>query len=134
VNKKKACIICGEEVKKGSEVVEDKIIEIIRKIKGKFGAVKGYKLLVCENCIEKYEKRRKRFERNVIIYGGLGVVMALFLIVFNFSFASILTGIFLILVMILLALMGYQPRIKKKEEVKKNERKKTTTKRRSKKR
>jgi uncharacterized protein YacL len=129
VNKQKACIVCGEEVTKGSEVIEDKFIELIRKVKSKLGIVKGYKLYVCENCTEKYEKRRKRFERNMVIYGGIGLFIFLILLFFNFSIASFLTGFILFLVMILLALMGYQPRIKKKEEVKKDERKKATRKR-----
>ncbi len=123
MNKQKACIICGEEISNGHEVIEDKIIEIIRAIKSKLGVVKGYKLYVCEKCVEPYEKKRKIFERNTLLYGGLGLVLALILLVFNFSIGSLLVGILLFLVMILLAIMGYVPRIKKKE-VKKNETKK----------
>ncbi len=131
MNKQKACIVCGEEIKKGNEVIEDKIIEIIRKIKEKLGAAKGYELYVCDKCLEKYEKRRKRFERNLILYGGIGLFIFLMLMFFNFSISSFLTGLLLFLVMLLLALMGYQPKIKKKE-VKKNERKKTTKRRKKK--
>lgn len=123
MNKQKACIICGGEISNGNEVIEDKIIEIIRAIKSKLGVVKGYKLYVCENCLEPYEKKRKRFERNVLLYGGLGLVLTLLLLFFNFSISSFLVGILLFLVMILLAVMGYVPQIKKKE-VKKDETKK----------
>lgn len=123
MNKQKACIICGEEINTGNEVIEDKIIEFIRTIKSKLGVVKGYKLYVCDNCLETYEKKRKRFERNVLLYGGLGLVLTLLLLFFNFSIGSFLVGILLFLVMILLAIMGYVPQIKKKE-VKKDETKK----------
>jgi len=115
VTKQNACIICTKENVEGSSVVEDKVIEVLRKIKGKFGAVKGYKLMVCDDCLEKYEKRRKTFERNIIIYGGIGIVIALFLLIFNFSIGSLLAGIILFLVLMIMAMMGYTPRIEKKE-------------------
>ncbi len=115
MTKQNACIICTKENVEGSSVVEDKVIEVLRKIKGKFGAVKGYKLMVCDDCLEKYEKRRKTFERNIIIYGGIGIVIALFLLIFNFSIGSLLAGIILFLVLMIMAMMGYTPRIEKKE-------------------
>lgn len=133
MNKQKACIICSEEITKGNEVVEDKIIDFIRKVKSKLGVVKGYKLYVCDNCLETYEKKRKRFERNILLYGGLGLVLTLLLLFFNFSIGSFLVGILLFLVMLLLAIMGYVPQIKKNEKtkvsrIKKNEVKKNETK------
>lgn len=121
MTKEKACIICGEKTKKGYAVIEDKIIEIIRSIKSKFGAVKGYELYVCEGCLEPYEKKRKRFERNILLYGGLGLFIAIVLLFFNFSISSLLLGIFMFALMILLAIMNYVPRIEKKKEVKKDE-------------
>ena len=87
MDKKIACIMCTEEIKKGegNEVIEDKIIEIIRKVKAKLGVAKGYKLVVCDECLENYEKKRKRFERNTILYLGLGLVILVLLMLLNFS-------------------------------------------------
>jgi uncharacterized membrane protein len=126
VVKKNACIMCTEEIKKGegNEVVEDKIIEIIRKVKNKLGVAKGYKLVVCDKCLEDYEKKRKRFERNTILYLGLGIVIIILLMILNFSIGSFIGGILIFLILLLFSIFSYIPRIKKKE-VKKNERKQT---------
>jgi uncharacterized membrane protein len=126
VVKKNACIMCTEEIKKGegNEVVEDKIIEIIREVKNKLGVAKGYKLVVCDKCLEDYEKKRKRFERNTILYLGLGIVIIILLMILNFSIGSFIGGILIFLILLLFSIFSYIPRIKKKE-VKKNERKQT---------
>lgn len=129
--KKNACIMCTEEIKKGqgNEVVEDKIIHMIRKVKSKLGVAKGYNLVVCDNCLEEYNKKRKRFERNTILYLGLGVVIIILLLILNFSLGSFIGGILIFLILLLFSIFSYIPNIKKKE-VKKNERKKTTKRRR----
>lgn len=113
MNKTNACIICSKENVKGFPVVEDKIIGLIRTLKSKFGIVKGYKLMVCNDCEKEYEKKRKTFERNLILYGGLGVVIALLLLFLNFSIGSFLSGLLLFIVLIILALLKYVPRIEK---------------------
>ena len=60
MNKQKACIICGEEINTGNEVIEDKIIEFIRTIKSKLELfVKGYKLYVCDNCLKLMKRKEK---------------------------------------------------------------------------
>ncbi len=120
---KSACIICTKETTKGHKVIEDKIIEFIRMVKSKFGIVKGYKLVVCDECIEKYEKKRKDFERKSIFFIGIGVILAIVLLLLNLSIGSLLGGLFLLLIMIIISLMNYVPQIEK--EVKKNERKVT---------
>jgi len=113
VNKTTACVICSKENVQGALVIEDVIIRIIRAIKSRFGIAKGYKLVVCNDCEKEYEKRRKTFERNLILYGGLGVVIALILMFINFSIGSFLSGLLLFLVLIIFALFKYVPKIEK---------------------
>lgn len=120
MNKTSACIICSKENVQGIPVIEDKIIEVLRTIKSKLGIVKGYKLIVCKDCEKEYEKRRKTFERNLLLYGGLGVVIMIFLMFLNFSIGSFLSGLLLFFVLIILALLKYVPKIEKQKEVKEN--------------
>jgi len=116
VVKKNACIMCTEEIKKGegNEVVEDKIIEIIRKVKNKLGVAKGYKLVVCDKCLEDYEKKRKRFERNTILYLGLGIVIIILLMILNFSIGSFIGGILIFLILLLFSIFSYQTKGRRK--------------------
>jgi predicted RND superfamily exporter protein len=121
---KTACIICTKENIQGSKVIEDNIILSIRKIKEKMGAAKGYKLVVCKDCLEKYKKKRKNFEMKSFLYLGLGIVITLLLLFLNFSIGSLVGGLLIFLILLIAALLGYVPKIEEEKEVKKNETKK----------
>ena len=72
------CIMCKQE-KAGTPVKNDFIIEIIRKLKKKIGAARNNRLVVCQECMEQYETKRKNYERlltqNIVI--GIGIVVLL---------------------------------------------------------
>lgn len=78
----KVCIVCQKEIKgKGSpKVKEDNAIRFIRKIKQKVGVAKNNELYVCKEDIETHTKRRKDFEKNLIVSSVLAAGLVIFLI------------------------------------------------------
>ncbi len=75
----KVDIITGKEISGGKayKVKDDKIIELLRKIKKRFGKLKGNELFVSEENLETYKKKRKKFETNLMIVGGISIIILL---------------------------------------------------------
>lgn len=105
------CISCTKPGK-GYAVIDDYVIESIRWIKKKAGIEKRNKLIICSDCSEKHKKKRKSFERSLILYGGIGVVIAIILLAVNFSLSSFFAGLLFILFLVVLAHLKYAPRVK----------------------
>ncbi len=109
---KGVCIECGKPGK-GHAVLDDYVIDGIRWVKRKLNIEKKNALIVCEECFEKYEKRRKSFERSLIIYSGVGVLLGVLLLVINPSLGSLLSASILLLFLLILAHLKYAPKVKK---------------------
>ncbi len=108
--KKGVCIVCHKE-KMGYPVETDYMIEGIARLKKLMKTYKGNKLVVCEDCFDEYKKKRDKFVRNLMLYGGIGAVLGILLILTNLSVQSFLFAIFLELLMLVLAHMSYVPKV-----------------------
>jgi len=110
------CIADGKEVEKGYPIREDAVIAFIRKVKQRLGNYKGNKLVVCEEHVGEYRKKRKQYERNVMVLGGvLAIMVFLYLLALlsNFSLRGLLSflafTILLTVVFGLLIVLSYVP-------------------------
>lgn len=117
----KICILCEKEVDPASsfKVKDDPIIMFLRNVKSKLKIVKNNELYVCNSDLEKYNKKRKSFERNLIICSAIAaIVFLLFLVVTILSFKFDLLAffsVFIILIFILaLPILVYAPAIEVK--------------------
>lgn len=134
----RVCIICYKELKRGIPVKEDAVLKgirwgknLIRSLLERFGmkVSKGNVLVVCEEHVEESRKRREKFERTLLTFGGLGVILGLILIIVSilsgrdlFGIAtSILLLIFLVAIFAAMSLLQYHPaleyEIKKGKEI-----------------
>ncbi|MFA5381532.1 MAG: hypothetical protein WC356_00025 [Candidatus Micrarchaeia archaeon] len=127
------CLICEKE-KEGSKIKEGHVIKIIRKIKTFFGISRGNTLVICSSCLEEYTKRRNGFEKTMLIWTVIGIILALLLIVPSILVGGDIfyilrsIGLSILLIIVLLALVGivrYIPKLeedspKKKTIIKKN--------------
>lgn len=125
--KKTACIICGKE-KKGLAVNEDFVLETIRWFKTNVSKnVKGYSLVVCNECTNNYRKLRKKYTRRRALYVAIGVLFTIVLTVASNGrtiFAP-LYGIGLTIILYLMSLLSYMPALKNESEETKTKDKKT---------
>jgi fatty acid desaturase len=117
----RVCFVCQKEQRsgQGTPVKDDIVIRAIRRIKKAFGISTGNVLVVCDNCLEESKKRRQKFERSLLTFGGLGAVLGVILLI-----ASILSGksliailqsiillVFLVVVFSLFSLLQYHPAV-----------------------
>ncbi len=116
----KVDIITGKEIKGGKayRVKEDKIIEVLRAIKKRLGQLKGNELFVSEENLEAYKKKRKKFETNLMIVGGISVIILLLtfaLPLLSLDIGKALSGLLLSIIisalLFILAITQYVPAI-----------------------
>jgi len=110
--KKTVCVVCKKE-KKGVRVEDDPVIEAIRGIKERLNISKRNILVVCKECLPKAEEKRKRFERSVMTWGILAVLVAVLLLLISFSIQSLLLSVVTAVLFMLLALLSYFPKVEK---------------------
>lgn len=110
---KSACMICGKE-REGVEVREDHVIKAMRWFKVNVTKnAKGYRIVVCKECMEKYKKLRAKFVRRRALYLALGVVFTVSLgIISSGRPLAILTGIVITVALYGLSLVSYMPALK----------------------
>jgi hypothetical protein len=120
------CVICEKE-KAGTPVYEDIIIRSIRRVKqGIKGIIRrvapsllpsapsilvpqNNKLVVCKGCAQEHAKRRANFEKWLIIYVGLGGLMAVVFLILSQSLMAVFAGVVILMFMAALALLSYWP-------------------------
>ncbi len=102
------CIICKQE-KNGTQVYDDFIIKLIRKLKRATNTAQNNKLVVCRGCMEEHLKRRKSFETWFVRYLAIGVIVTAVLVLLTRNLASLLMGALLVLFMLALAIPFYHP-------------------------
>ena len=103
----KVCIICGQEVPKGSPVADDAVIRFIRKAKQSLNIAKNNELVVCANDLEAHKKKRQGYERNLAVYmviAGIVLVLLVFLPIFTtgFSLYAVLVGLLFAALLVLM--------------------------------
>ena len=125
---KGVCLIC-EKRKQGVPIKEGQVIKTIRKIKKIFGIAKGNTLVICDTCMPEYKKRRSSFEKTMLIWTIIGIVIGLALIIPSILIGDTILGILrsilvaIILIVVLLVLVGivrYIPSIAKSTKKIKN--------------
>ncbi|MDE1865519.1 MAG: hypothetical protein KGH94_02680 [Candidatus Micrarchaeota archaeon] len=116
---KRACMICGKE-RNGEEVKEDYVIQAMRWFKENVTKnAKGYRIVVCNECMPEYRKLRSKFVRRRVMYVGLGVVFTITLaVVSGGRYLGILFyGVAITLFLYALSLVSYVPDLKRGEQV-----------------
>lgn len=111
----KICIICHNEVKGGTKVKDDFIINSIRRIKRLFNVAHNNQLFVCEKDFIVHAEKRKKFERELLIVSAIVVIILLLLnglplLSGRFQFSMFLSSIFIaILILIFTIIFKYAP-------------------------
>jgi len=117
------CIVSREEVPKGegTPIREDGIIRTIRKIKGKLGILQNNELVVSDEKLEEYKKKRSKFEKMAVIHTTIAAVFVILLVVgpllmgAAFNIVSVFFALVLGVMIVALALLGYVPAIETDE-------------------
>jgi len=116
------CLIC-EKNREGTPIKEGHVIKLIKKIKQTFGIAKGSRLVICSSCMQEYTKRRTGFEKTIMIWMIIGLILALLLVVPPILLGDNILGILrsigvsIVLIIVLLVLVGlvrYIPSLEKK--------------------
>ena len=120
------CVICEKE-KAGTPVREDVIIRSIRRVKQGFKGIleriapsllpsapgilvpQNNRLIVCKECAPEHAKRRANFEKTLIMYVGLGGLMAVLFLILSQSFMAVFAGAVILAFMAALAVLSYWP-------------------------
>lgn len=103
------CIICGKK-KKGVAVTEDRVLQLLRWFKGNVTHdLKGNSLVVCNEDLEAYKKKRDHFNSRQKIYLALGVIFAILGLIASFSLKSITVSALVIIALYLISLINYTP-------------------------
>jgi hypothetical protein len=116
------CLICQKEAI-GLPIKEDFVIRGIRKIKTALKVARGSKLIICNEHLEEAKKKRERFEKTLLTYGGSGGVVGILLIIASIlggrdllSILSILLiAVLLIFVLVIFSLAYYFPAVEGKK-------------------
>ncbi|MCX6772375.1 MAG: hypothetical protein NTV88_01230 [Candidatus Micrarchaeota archaeon] len=111
----KYCVVCFKE-KDGYKVYDDFVIRTIRGIKKRLGIAKNNSLVVCKDCLEEHRKKRKAYEKTLIIHIVLaGVVLVAFVLLpiltSGFSITAIALGIFLAALIVGMAVFSHHPKL-----------------------
>lgn len=121
----KICIECEKDVagKKAFKIKEDRIIRGIRALKKLTRTAQGNELYVCNDHLEKHMKKRKRFEKSILIFGilaGIVVVLLVGMLLLSKKFDvvlliySLLVGVFILAFAVI---FRYAPAIEKTSEL-----------------
>ncbi|QLJ52215.1 MAG: hypothetical protein Sv326_0040 [Candidatus Fermentimicrarchaeum limneticum] len=109
---KSVCVVCRQE-KKGERIEDDIYIETVRNIKRKLGIVQNNVLVVCKDCTQKAEEKRRRFERTLMTWSILAALVFVVFLFMSFSLNSILLGLVAAFFFILFAMTSYFPKVEK---------------------
>ena len=120
---KGTCLICQKETI-GSPVKEDFVIRGIRNIKTSLKIARGTNLIICDEHLEEARKKRERFEKSLLTYGGIGAVIGIILVIASLFggrdlisiFSSMLIAILLIIVLVIFSLAYYFPAIEERKK------------------
>jgi uncharacterized membrane protein YeaQ/YmgE (transglycosylase-associated protein family) len=111
------CIVSRKEVPagEGTPIREDAIIRTIRVVKGKLGILQNNELVVSDEALEEYTKKREKFEKMAVIHATVGAILVVafifgpLLLGAPFNPMGVLFSIILGLLVAALALLSYVP-------------------------
>ncbi|MBD3397674.1 hypothetical protein GF412_00880 [Candidatus Micrarchaeota archaeon] len=117
------CIVSREQVEpgEGTPIKEDAIIRTIRNIKEKLGILQNNKLVVSDEKLEEYKKKRSKFEKMAVIHITVAAILVLLLVLgpillgAPFNIVSIFFALLLGLMVAALALLSYVPALQGEE-------------------
>ena len=76
-------MVCGKE-RSGTDLREDYVLRAMRWFKENVTRnAKGYRIVVCGECMPEYRKLRSKFVRRRAMYVGLGILFTLTLVAFS---------------------------------------------------
>ncbi len=118
------CIVSRKEVPagEGTPIREDAIIRTIRVIKGKLGILQNNELVVSNEALEEYTKKREKFEKMAVIHATVGAILVVafifgpLLLGAPFNPMGVLFSIILGLLVAALALLSYVPALEDGKE------------------
>lgn len=102
------CIVCQQQ-KDGTPVKDDVILSSIRRIKQSLNIAKNNTLVVCAECLEEHKKRRQNFEKSMIQFGGLGLLILVILLLLLQNIQAFLIGIVFAAFTFSLSIIKYHP-------------------------
>jgi len=113
------CIIGHEKIERGYRVKEDKVLGIMKTLKQKLGMkLRNNRLYVCEHHKEEYSKKRKSFERNIMMLAAMAAILFVVILAFNIMSGdlmaiarSILLGLMVFLIVPIFLFFIYVPAI-----------------------
>ncbi|MBD3389419.1 hypothetical protein GF415_00495 [Candidatus Micrarchaeota archaeon] len=120
------CIISREEVPEGegTPIKEDAIIRTIRRIKGKLGILQNNQLVVSDEHLEEYRKKREKFEKMAVIHTAVAAILVVILTLgplllgAPINLVSIFFALVLGIMIAALSLLSYVPGLEGEEEKK----------------
>ena len=107
-------MVCGKE-KAGSDVEEDHVIRAMRWFKENVSKnAKGYRIVVCNECMPEYRKLRSKFVRRRAMYVGLGIIFTVSVAVVSGGryLGVVAYGLGITLFLYALSLISYVPALK----------------------
>ena len=116
------CIIGHEVIERGYKVKDDRVLGLMRTIKQKLRMkLKNNRLYVCEHHKEEYSKKRKGFERNLMMLAAMAAILFVVIFIVNIMsgdiwniIRSILLGILIFLMVPIFLFFIYVPAIDEK--------------------
>lgn len=121
---KTVCIVCKKELDKknlkdAKAVKEDKVIKTIRALKKALKIATNAQLYVCKEHVAEQQKRRKEFEKSIVITGLLAALVFIGLAAVpilakgQLNIGSIFAGLLIAVLLVLLGgFLKYTPQIK----------------------
>lgn len=101
--------MCGKR-KKGTAVMEDRVLRFLRWFKGNVTHdLKGNALVVCSEDLEAHRKKRDHFNSRKNLYLALGIIFAILGLIASLSLKTIVISAFVIAALYLMSLINYTP-------------------------
>ena len=117
--KSKVCIFCHQVLTSGkaARVKDDPVINSIRGVKKLFHVSQNNELFVCEKDLQNHAEKRTKFEKDMLLFSGLAVVIFLVLTVLpifsgRFQVSMFLSSVFIGFLIILFGvILKYAPAV-----------------------
>ncbi len=131
------CMVDGKVITEGYKVDEnDPVIKLIRALKERFMVARHNRLYVCKDHYEAYLKKRKSYERIVLLVAGLLAFLFIFGILLplfsgTFSWFALVSFFMIAFVMVFLMLFLHVPKVGNKLIVLKSKKSSTVSSKKS---
>ncbi|VVC04075.1 Uncharacterised protein [Candidatus Burarchaeum australiense] len=106
--RRRICIICQQE-KAGAAVRDDFFIRTVRAVKKTLGIATNNVLVVCKECEPEHQKRRGAFEKTLLQYGAIGIVIGLVILFLSFNLTGLVVALLMAGFILSFAITRYHP-------------------------